>query len=88
MREETGLTAKRWELILRMHLSNSVTDEEAFIYVAEELEQGEYELEETEADLVVKKLPLREAVQMVMNGEITDSISVAGLLKLAKLRNL
>jgi 8-oxo-dGTP pyrophosphatase MutT (NUDIX family) len=88
LREETGLTAKRWELILRMHLSNSVTDEEAFIYVAEELEQGEYELEETEADLVVKKLPLREAVQMVMNGEITDSISVAGLLKLAKLRNL
>jgi hypothetical protein len=45
-------------------------------------------LEETEADLVVKKLPLREAVQMVMSGEITDSISVAGLLKLAKLRNL
>jgi 8-oxo-dGTP pyrophosphatase MutT (NUDIX family) len=88
LREETGLTAKRWELLLRMHLSNSVTDEEAFIYVAEELEQGEYELEETEADLVVKKLPLREAVQMVMKGEITDSISVAALLKIARLKNL
>jgi 8-oxo-dGTP pyrophosphatase MutT (NUDIX family) len=88
LKEETGLTAKRWELILRMHLSNSVTDEEAFIYVAEELEQGEYELEETEADLVVKKLPLLEAVKMVMTGEITDSISVAALLKVARLKNL
>ncbi len=88
LKEETGLTANRWQLLMRLHTSNSVTDEEAFIFLAEDLETGVHELEETEADLVVKKLSLREAVEMVLNGEITDSMSVAGLLKVAKIKNL
>ena len=37
--------------------------------------------EETE-DLVIQKLPLDEAVERVLTGEISDVISVAGLLKL------
>jgi 8-oxo-dGTP pyrophosphatase MutT (NUDIX family) len=88
LREETGLIAKKWEHLLTLHNSNSVTDEVALIYLAEDLEQGEDDLEETEADLVVKKLPLQEAIAMVMRGEITDSMSVAGLLKIARLKNL
>jgi len=71
---------------MRFHTSNSVTDEEGFVFLAEELEQGEKQLEETEADLVVKKLPFREALDMVMDGEITDSMSVAGILKVALLK--
>ena len=88
LREETGITAKQWLPILRMHTSNSVTDEEAFIFLAEELTFGENELEATEADLIVKKIPFREALEMVMRGEITDSLSVAALLKVARLKNL
>lgn len=88
LREETGVTAHRWSLLTRLHTSNSVTDEEGFIYVAEGLEQGERELEETEADLRVKKLPLKEAVAMVLRGEITDSMSMIGLLKIALLRKI
>lgn len=88
LKEETGLTAKRWQLLMRLHNSNSVTDEEAFIFVAEELEQGTAELEDSEADLIVKKLPLAKAVEMVMNGEITDSMSVAGILKVARVKNI
>lgn len=88
LKEETGLVASYWHLLMRMHTSNSVTDEEAFIFLAEGLEQHENELEETEADLQVRKLPLKEAIDMVMNGEITDSMSVAGLLKVAVLKNL
>ena len=88
LKEETGLTANQWHLLLRIHTSNSVTDEEGFVFLAEDLQEGDHELEETEADLKVRKLPLREAVEMVMRGEITDSMSVAGLLKIARLRNL
>ena len=88
LKEETGLSAKKWEQLMRIHTSNSVTDEEAFIFLAEDLEQGTNSLEDTEADLVVKKIPLRDAIEMVMNGEITDSISVAGLLKVARLKNI
>lgn len=80
LREETGLTAKKWQLLTRIHTSNSVTDEEGFIFLAEELSQGENQLEETEADLKVRKVHLTEAVAMVKRGEITDSMSMVGLL--------
>lgn len=82
LKEETGLTAKKWSQIARLHTSNSVTDEEGFVFLAEDLEAGERQLEETEADLRVKKLPLQEAIEMVKRGEITDSMSMIGLLML------
>jgi 8-oxo-dGDP phosphatase len=82
LKEETGLTAKKWTRLMRLHTSNSVTDEEGFVFVAQELTEGETEFEETE-DITLKKLPLTAAVQMVMNGAITDAISVAGLLRVA-----
>src|SRR5205085_9631286 len=82
LKEETGLTAGKWTMIQRTHLSNSVSDEEGFIFVAEDLKEGEAEPEETE-DLEILKLPLAEAVWMVLDGRITDSLSVMGLLKIA-----
>lgn len=84
LKEETGLRAKKWTNIMRIHTSNSVTDEEGFVFLAEDLEQGETEFEETEV-LKIKKFPFSEALQMVMDGEITDAISIAGLLKAAKI---
>ena len=83
LREETGFSAARWTRIARLHTSNSVTDEEGFVYLAEELTAGEVEPEETE-DLRLWKLPLAEAVRMVMDDRITDAVSVAGLLKAEK----
>ena len=80
LQEETGLVAGDWELLMRLHTSNSVTDEEAFIYIARDLSQGEMAPESTE-DIVARRVPLAEAVQMVMDGRITDAMSVAGLLK-------
>ncbi|SNC74892.1 8-oxo-dGTP pyrophosphatase MutT, NUDIX family [Hymenobacter gelipurpurascens] len=87
LREETGITAHRWTNIARLHTSNSVTDEEGFVFLAQDLEFGEHEPEETE-DLRVWKLPLSEAVEMVMNNRITDAISAAGLLKAARLLDI
>jgi 8-oxo-dGTP pyrophosphatase MutT (NUDIX family) len=84
LKEETGLSAKKWTQIMRIHTSNSVTDEEGFVFMAEDLTHGETEFEETE-QLQVIKLPLKDAIQKVMDGEITDAISIAGLLKVARL---
>ena len=78
--EETGLVATDWTEIQRMYLSNSVSDEMAVIYVARGLTMTEAEPEETE-QLIVKKLPFEEAYQMVMDGRITDSMSIAAILK-------
>lgn len=87
LKEETGIIAKKWTNIARIHTSNSVTDEEGFVFLAEDLEYGETEFEETE-DLAIKKVSLQEAVRMVMDNEITDSISIAGILKVAFLRKV
>jgi 8-oxo-dGTP pyrophosphatase MutT (NUDIX family) len=76
--EETGLIAGEWTKILAMHLSNSVSDEIAVIYLARNLTQQSAEPEETE-QLVVKKIPFDEVMQMVDEGKITDSMSVAAI---------
>jgi len=78
--EETGLKATNWTEIQRLHLSNSVTDELCIIYLARNLEQHEAEPEDTE-QLVIKKLPFTDVYRMVCTGEITDSVTVAAVLK-------
>ena len=79
LREETGLSAGRWREIMRLHISNSVTDESGVVFVAEDLTQGQPEFEETE-NIEIRKLPVADAIDMVRRGEITDVISVAALL--------
>ncbi len=81
LKEETGLTAEKWTEILHLHTSNSITDEEGFVFVAEELSIGAPEFDETE-NLEIRKLPLSDALEMVNRGEITDAISVAAILKI------
>lgn len=87
LKEETGLEARHWTQIARIHTSNSATDEEGFIFIAEDLVQGDHEPEETE-DLQVRKVSLKDAVRMVMNSEITDSISMAAILMVGRLYNV
>ena len=82
LREETGLIAASYEpLLSELQLSNSVSDERAWLFVARGLTQLDAEPEETEA-LAVWHLPLREAVAMAADGRIRDAMSVAGLLRL------
>lgn len=78
--EETGIRAQKWTPLLEMHLSNSVSDEYGVVFLAQELSFGAAQPEETE-QLQVRRLPFSEALEMVLGGEITDSLSVAALLK-------
>ena len=86
LKEETGFEASTWTEILKMDVSNSVSDEFAVVYVAQDLIAGEAEPEETE-DLKMMKMPFTQAVQWVMEGKITDSISVAAILKWELIKN-
>ena len=85
LKEETGLTAANWREILTVNISNSVTDETGIVFVAEGLTQGEPEFEDTEK-IDIRRLPFADVVAMAMDGEITDGLSVTGILKLATLR--
>ena len=87
LKEETGLTAQKLEFLCKIHTSNSVTDEVGMVYVARELKEGAPEFDDTE-DIKIWKLPFAEALNMVLEGKITDSLSVAGILKLARLRGI
>jgi 8-oxo-dGTP pyrophosphatase MutT (NUDIX family) len=82
--EETGLIAQKWTKIARIHTSNSVTDEEGFVFLAQELSQANSSPEETEK-LEIIRIPLSQALQMVMDDKITDAISMIGIMKVAKM---
>lgn len=79
LQEETGLIAGKMEFLGKIHTSNSVTDEVGYLFLAENLQQAAASPEETE-DIVVRKVLLKDAIRMVETGEITDSLSMAGLL--------
>jgi 8-oxo-dGTP pyrophosphatase MutT (NUDIX family) len=81
LKEETGIEANEWKLIQTIHTSNSVADEIAHIYLARGLHHFAANPDEDEV-LKVKKVPFSEAVSMVADNRITDSMSVAGILKL------
>jgi ADP-ribose pyrophosphatase len=80
LKEETGIVAKHYKEIMRMHLSNSATDELAIVYIATGLSFEDSEPEESEI-LQIKKIPFNEAYNWVMEGKITDAITVAAILK-------
>lgn len=78
--EETGMTASYWTYMGKSHLSNSVADEVAHIYLATGLTSGTPQPEGTEV-LAHKKVPFKEALHMVFTGEITDAISIMAILQ-------
>ena len=82
--EETGIRAQKWTKVLDLHTSNSVTDEAGMAFLAQELSFGAAQPEETE-ELQVKKLPFREALEMVFRGEITDALSMVSLMRVGYL---
>jgi len=81
LREETGLEAAEWRQILRVQLSNSLTDEQAFGFLATGLTPTETEPDDTE-DLALARVPFAEALEAATAGHITDALTVAMLLRL------
>ncbi len=79
--EETGYTAGKWSELGRAHLSNSVSDEEAIYYLAQELRAGTPRPEGTER-LRIRWVPFPEALVMVELGEITDALSMIAIQRM------
>lgn len=81
LREETGIEARRWDRLLELDLSNSVTDEIGEIWLARDLTFETAHPEETER-LRVRKLPFEQLYEEVLAGRHRDSLTVAGVLRL------
>jgi len=75
LREETGMTAGSWAELIAFDISNSVTDERAACFLAWDLLPGEAAPESSEA-LTIRKVRFHDLLEMVINGEITDSLTI------------
>jgi 8-oxo-dGTP pyrophosphatase MutT (NUDIX family) len=82
LREETGMEAASWRELSRSHLSNSVSDEVAVLFVAGDLTAGLATPEGTEA-LEIRWLPFDEVVAMTLDGRITDALTVLAVQRVA-----
>lgn len=86
LREEAGLIAGRWEQLGgEIHISNCISSERGFVYLARDLREVEAEPEATEL-LQIRKIPLEEAYAMLDRGEITDAVTIIALLRLFRMR--
>ena len=82
LREETGVEAADWRELARVHLSNSVSDELAILFVATGLTHGVAAPDGTE-DLEVRWLPFADVLTMTLGGRITDAMTVITVERLA-----
>jgi 8-oxo-dGTP pyrophosphatase MutT (NUDIX family) len=78
--EEAGLAAARWTPLGRCHISNSVTNQVGWLYLAEDLTQGAAQPDETEA-LSVRTVPLPEALALAQASGIVQAFSLVGLYR-------
>jgi len=87
LKEETGIVAKKWTDLGFVNPLTVVLKSPNYMFLAEELEM--HEVEDPEADLIkLEKVPLKKALQLVLEGEITHSASVAAILKVARMKGL
>ena len=82
LRQETGVEADDWRELVRFHLSNSVSDEAGVVFAARATGHGDAEPEPSE-DLAVRWMAFDEALAMITDGRITDSITIMGLQRVA-----
>lgn len=83
LREEAGIEARSWAYLGRCHTSNCWTDEVGHLYLARDLVQGTPEPGGDE-EILIRRVPLEEAITMASDGRITDAISVVGLFRLTQ----
>lgn len=85
--EEAGLAARIWEPLAFLHTSNSSTEEEAFLFLATDLEAAVGHHAEDDEELALHREPFPDCLRRVLSGEITDSLSVMALLALQARRS-
>jgi len=87
LREETGLAAEHWSVLVDIALSPGFTDESVRVFLATGVREVDRpDAHDEEADLEIARVPLDDAVTMVLRGEIVNATAVSGILALAAAR--
>lgn len=89
--EEADLTARRLDVLVDLHTSPGCSDEMIRVFLARDLTEvppeQRHERHGEEADMLVTRVDLDEAVTMALAGEITNAACVGGLLAAAQARS-
>ena len=88
LEEEAGLRADTWEPLAYFHPSNSSTDEETFLFLAQDLRPAPHgPAPEEDEELAIHREPFAQCLTRVLTGEISDSLTVVALLALQARRS-
>jgi 8-oxo-dGTP pyrophosphatase MutT (NUDIX family) len=82
LREETGIEADDWRVLVRFDLSNSISDESGVLFAARSVARGAASPDPTE-ELAIRWIAFDEALAMVRVGGITDAMTIMGLQAVA-----
>ena len=85
LEEETGHTAGRYEFLARVYPTPGYVDEVLHLYLARDLSATRQHLDEDEF-LTVERIPFRQAVELCLDGTITDAKTMIAILKYNELR--
>jgi ADP-ribose pyrophosphatase len=81
LKEETGLEATQWRVLIDLVSAPGFSDESVRVYLATGItDVGRPDAHDEEADLELRWFPLEQARRMVLDGEIVNSIAIAGIL--------
>jgi len=89
LKEETGLAAAEWHVLIDLFTSPGMTNEAIRIFLARGLSDAPGEPfvpEHEEITLTVSRVPLDEAVGRALRGELTNAAAVAGVCAAAVTR--
>jgi ADP-ribose pyrophosphatase len=79
LKEETGLSAKKWTKLFSLYMSPGFLAEKMHIYVAQELKEGKTSFMEDER-IEVKWFAAKEMNEMIKSGKIIDGKTIAAWL--------
>lgn len=77
--EETGLLAETWKELGIIYPANGILSEKNYVFLATGLSPAKANRQKEEGITQLRKVPLKEALAMIKNGEITDTQSIAPL---------
>lgn len=83
LQEETGLRAERFRSLGVVHGAAIMTGR-AHLFLAEGISQAEQNLETYEQDMEVRRLPLKDALEAALAGDIAHAGSVTALVRAAR----
>ena len=86
LREETGLKAEEWRKLVALRTTPGFCNETIHMYMARGLSQGERDLDDDEF-LNVEWMPIERVTNMILEGRIEDSKTIAAVLMAKEILN-